>query len=86
MNEIAEIDYIFLHCMQMAFDWANQKGLKGQKVFALHLVEPDKNSLVRQPHRISCMIECTKEEREAWEKSQEENIIHAVKQAITEEE
>lgn len=55
--------------MKSTFAWANDAGLKGKKVYSLLVKEnEDPSSLNYGELVIWCTVECTKEEREEWEK------------------
>ena len=36
-------DPVFMECMRLAFEWANDMGLQGKKVHSLTLQKPDPN-------------------------------------------
>ena len=80
-------DESFLYCMKLVFDWANQMGIKGQRVFSLHLETPNSNNYnpLRQHKVLWCKIECTEEERKAWEKLGEEQVVQYVRDLLNEE-
>lgn len=64
-------DKAFMEYMRLAFNWANEMGLKGKKVFGLLLKQPDSNNFdpVNTQSILWCQVECTKEERECWEEN-----------------
>ena len=80
-------DPIFCSCMQKAFQWANEMGLNGKKVSGLHIQTRDFEDMnPLSPHIIIwCQIECTEEERRAWEDMQRFNVEHAINNAFREE-
>ena len=67
-----------IHCMSLAFNWANEMGLKGKKVMDLTLVDASEESFVDQPSALFCKIECTEEHRKLWESTRELEIIKCV--------
>jgi hypothetical protein len=75
-------DPCFMQCMKMAFQWANDMGINGKKVFDLHLERADHNNLVARPAILWCNIECTIEERERWEKMRELQIKQEVYEGL----
>jgi hypothetical protein len=79
-------DETFMHCMKMAFQWANDMGLKGKKVFGLFLETPDpsKYDPLRQHSSLWCKIECTKEEREQWEEMKDLQVKQYVNDILKE--
>lgn len=80
-------DESFLHCMKLAFDWANRMGLKGKRVFDLYLEKPDYRNYdpLRQHHTLWCKLECTEQDRKAWEKLREEQAFQYVLDLLKEE-
>lgn len=66
-------DAVMNECYRLAFDWANDMGRKGKRVFGLFLQRPDpkNHDPVRQQSHLWCKIECTVGEREIWEEMQE---------------
>ncbi len=73
-------DESFLHAMKIAFNWANEMGIKGKRVFGMYLELPDKENynLLKQHSSLWCQIECTKEERKRWEELQEIQVKNYV--------
>jgi hypothetical protein len=88
LNDQIQKDPVLVQCMRLAFDWANQAGLDGKRVCELTLVEPDPEnySPLRQQSALWCKIECTDEERKAWDAQRELDVIHAVRQAFKDDE
>ena len=64
-----ESDDAFMHCMKLAFQWANDMGINGKKVSNLYLENPNPNVFdpLRQHKALWCKIECTEEERNQWD-------------------
>ncbi len=81
-------DPVMNECYRLAFDWANEMGRQGKKVFGLRLEKPDEKNYnaMRQHSTLWCQIECTEEERVRWEEMQKFNVQHAVYNLIKEEE
>lgn len=61
-------DPVLFMCMEKLFEWANEVGLKGQKVSNLRMIDPDLNNPIDGYYKIFCNIECTEEQRITWEK------------------
>ena len=80
INSIVEVDPMFESCMLRVFDWANRMGLEGKKVYSLNLVQPLKDNYdpLNLDSSLWCKLECTKEDREKWEQSRENQIKHAI--------
>ncbi len=74
INQDVQKDPILMESMKLIFEWANDMGIKGKKVFGLHFVEPDLRKIPAEPYRIYCRIECSEQEREAWEEQQRYHI------------
>lgn len=74
--ETNEKDKGFMNCMERAFSFANEMGLRGKRVCGLRLQKPgDKNYDPLNARMILwCQIECTIEERENWEKNRENHM------------
>jgi hypothetical protein len=81
-------DPVFMRSMELAFQWANDMGLMGKKVFDLHFQEPDPKEYnpMKQQQIIWCKIECTEEERMHWEELQKLNIKNAVNHMLKDDE
>ena len=76
----------FMKCARIAFDWANQMGLKGKRVYGLWLEEPipsmlDPKSFAKT---LWCQIECTAEERKMWNEDQDLMVNKAVLDSLKE--
>jgi len=71
----SQVDYkkqieILKNAFSLVFDWANDAGLKGEKVSGFSIREDDPSIGPEYGKTfLWCRIECTKEEREEWEKS-----------------
>ena len=71
-----------------AFDWANQMGQQGKRVFNLSIQVPDDenyNPKIRHSY-LWCMIECTEEERKIWDEIQDLDVKHAIYTILKEDE
>ena len=76
---------VLLCYLGYAFHWANEMGFKGKKVYGLHLLRGDPTTTPSRPSELRCEIECSLEERKAWEENLETNIKHAVLTALSED-
>jgi hypothetical protein len=63
------------YCYRMAFDWANRMGLEGKRVYDLEMLEPPMNDVFFSRYYLCCKIECTLEERRAWEDQQVRKLL-----------
>jgi hypothetical protein len=70
LNKQIERDPVLIQAMRLVFDWANKNGLAGKKVYNLKLDDPSADPLSLS-YGLWCMVECTEEERKAWEKHRE---------------
>lgn len=64
VNQNIHKDPVMLTCMQKLFEWANEAGLKGQKVYGLIMPDPNPNDPLDSVYRIWCKMECTEEQKE----------------------
>lgn len=70
-------DEAFLRCMNLAFDWANQMGIKGQRVFDLTITTPSDRPYdpLNEVISVWCKIECTEEQRQHWQRNRELDVL-----------
>lgn len=87
---INEVDFlqtqeVLLTVFRVAFEWANKMGLKGKRVYNLHLqrAAPKSMSPMNCQSYLWCQIECTKEEREIWEEKQKSIAQRVVDDLLT---
>ena len=74
ITKTCEIDPSFMHCMRLAYKWANDMGLEGKEVRGLNFKEFDVSDPVNYGrYLVSTEINCTKEERIEWEANQRGN-------------
>jgi hypothetical protein len=85
INEIVKRDPVLVRYMQMLFDWANEAGLKGQKVWDLTIVEPEAMNPFRNHCQIWCKMGCTEEQMKNWETRREILVKQAVMNALSDE-
>lgn len=81
-------DPVFMTCMRLAFQWANDMGLQGKKVHSLTLQKPDPNKYdpIRQQKSLWCKIECEEDERNRWNEMQELQVKQAVYDMLKDDE
>lgn len=66
----------FLHyCYERVFDWANRMGLEGKRVYDLEMLDPPMNDAFFSRYYLCCKIECTLEQRKAWEDQQVKRLL-----------
>lgn len=78
-------DKVLMECFRKAFDWANQMGLEGKRVFDFYFERPDPSNPFAGQSYIWCKIECTEEERKYWEEMREIKIKLSIYDALNEE-
>lgn len=86
INENVVLDPTLVMGMKMLFDWANEAGLKGQRVGFLTVVEPRVDGPLVQRCTVWCKVECTEELEKENRALLEEQIKHAVLSGWQEEE
>lgn len=86
INEQVQEDPILMKCMQLAFQWANDMGIKEKKVSHLHLEKPDPYRFdpLNQHYTLCCKIECEEEERSSWNKMKEIEVKKYIFDQISE--
>lgn len=92
MNEETEktfVDYLILktvidseedliECMKKVFDFANDMGIQGKKVFGLHIDHPSYKDPLSIQTYFKCKISCSEKERTAWRMACEKKIMDMI--------